>query len=89
MMTASSIAVERDVGGAVDAAEWLRRQGRASGAACSSRRPRWARRRPSRRLRPLLQLAKLGCDAFVENVDFTTHRGLDRSLVLSLAKSHW
>lgn len=45
--------------------------------------------RKNRRLRRLLQLAKLRCDAVIENVDFTAHRGLDRSLVVSLAESHW
>ena len=45
--------------------------------------------RKNRRLRRLLQLAKLRCDAVIENVDFSAHRGLDRSLVLSLAESHW
>ncbi len=45
--------------------------------------------RKNRRLRRLLQLAKLRCDAVIENIDFSAHRGLDRSLVLSLAESHW
>ena len=45
--------------------------------------------RKNRRLRRLLQLAKLRCDAVIENVDFRAHRGLDRSTVLSLAESHW
>ena len=45
--------------------------------------------RRNRRLRRLLQLAKLRCDAVIENVDFSANRGLDRSLVLSLAEPHW
>jgi DNA replication protein DnaC len=45
--------------------------------------------RKNRRLRRLLQLAKLRCDAVIENVEFSAHRGLDRSVVVSLAESHW
>ncbi|MGH8300258.1 MAG: IS21-like element helper ATPase IstB [Steroidobacteraceae bacterium] len=45
--------------------------------------------RKNRRLRRLLQLAKLRCDAVVENVDFKAQRNLDKSTVLSLAESHW
>ncbi len=45
--------------------------------------------RKNRRLRRLLQLARLRCDAVIENLDFKTHRGLDRSVVASLAESHW
>jgi len=45
--------------------------------------------RKNRRLRRLLQLAKLRCDAVIENLDFSAHRGLDRSLVLTLSESHW
>ncbi len=45
--------------------------------------------RRNRRLRRLLQLAKLRSDAVVENIDFAPARGLDRSLVVSLADSHW
>lgn len=45
--------------------------------------------RKNRRLRRLLQLAKLRCDAVIENVDFKAQRNLDKSSVLSLAESHW
>lgn len=45
--------------------------------------------RHNRRLRRLLQTAKLRSDAVIENIDFGAARGLDRSVVLSLSESHW
>jgi DNA replication protein DnaC len=45
--------------------------------------------RDDRRLTRLLQVAKLHMPAAVEDLDFRTPRGLDRSLVLSLASGQW
>ena len=45
--------------------------------------------RDNRRLRRLLQLAKLRLDASVEDIDFRSPRGLDKSVVLRLAGCEW
>lgn len=45
--------------------------------------------RDDRRLTRLLQVAKLNLPASVEDLDFRSPRGLDRSLVLSLASGQW
>jgi DNA replication protein DnaC len=45
--------------------------------------------RDDRRLTRLLQVAKLHMPASVEDLDFRTPRGIDRSLVLSLASGQW
>ena len=45
--------------------------------------------RDDRRLTRLLQVAKLHMPACVEDLDFRTPRGLDRSLVLRLASGQW
>lgn len=45
--------------------------------------------RDDRRLTRLLQVAKLHMPACVEDLDFRSPRGLDRSLVLSLASGQW
>lgn len=45
--------------------------------------------REDRRLARLLQLAKLHLSASVEDIDFRTPRGLDRSVVLRLASADW
>jgi DNA replication protein DnaC len=45
--------------------------------------------RDDRRLTRLLQVAKLQMPACVEDLDFRTPRGLDRSLVLRLASGQW
>lgn len=45
--------------------------------------------RDDRRLTRLLQLAKLRLPAAVEDIDFRTPRGLDRSLMLRLAAGDW
>jgi DNA replication protein DnaC len=45
--------------------------------------------RDDRRLTRLLQVAKLHMPASVEDLDFRTPRGLDRSLILSLASGQW
>ena len=45
--------------------------------------------RDDRRLTRLLQIAKLNLPASVEDLDFRSPRGLDRSLVLSLASGQW
>lgn len=45
--------------------------------------------REDRRLTRLLQLAKFRLSAAVEDLDFRTSRGLDRSLVLRLAACDW
>lgn len=45
--------------------------------------------RDDRRLTRLLQVAKLNLPASVEDLDFRSPRGLDRSLVLNLASSQW
>lgn len=45
--------------------------------------------RDNRRLRRLLQLAKLRLDASVEDLDFRAPRGLDKSLILRLAGCDW
>ena len=45
--------------------------------------------RDDRRLTRLLQIAKLRLPASVEDIDFKSPRGLDRSLVLRLASCQW
>ena len=45
--------------------------------------------RENRRLRRLLQLAKLRLDASLEDIDFRSPRGLDKSVVLRLAGCDW
>jgi len=45
--------------------------------------------RKNRRLRRLLQSAKLRSNAVIEDVDFAQRRGLDRSLVVTLAGAAW
>ena len=45
--------------------------------------------RADRRLTRLLQIAKLRLPAMVEDIDFKTPRGLDRSVVLHLAGCDW
>jgi len=45
--------------------------------------------RENRRLRRLLQLAKLRLDASIEDIDFRSPRGLDESVVLRLAGCDW
>jgi DNA replication protein DnaC len=45
--------------------------------------------RDNRRLRRLLQLAKLRLDASVEDIDFRSPRGLDKSVVLRLVGCDW
>lgn len=45
--------------------------------------------RDNRRLRRLLQLAKLRLDASVEDIDFRSPRGLDKSVMLRLAGCDW
>lgn len=45
--------------------------------------------REDRRLTRLLQLAKLHMPAAVEDIDFRSPRGLDRSVVLRLSTSEW
>jgi len=50
---------------------------------------REATARADRRLSRLLQIAKLRLPAMVEDIDFKTPRGLDRSVVLHLAGCDW
>src|ERR1051326_8778012 len=50
---------------------------------------REAEARDSRRLALRLKAAKLRQEATVENLDFRAPRGLDRSVVLSLAQASW
>jgi len=50
---------------------------------------REASERDNRRLRRLLQLAKLRLDASIEDIDFRSPRGLDKSVVLRLAGCDW
>jgi DNA replication protein DnaC len=45
--------------------------------------------RDNRRLIRLLKLSKLRNNAVIEDVDYTSSRGLERSQVLSLAQSSW
>ncbi len=45
--------------------------------------------REGRRLRRLLQLARLRLQASVEDIDFRTRRGLDKSVFLKLAACDW
>lgn len=45
--------------------------------------------RENRRLERLLRSAKLRHDAVVEDIDFRTPRGLERSQILSLAEGSW
>lgn len=50
---------------------------------------REATERENRRLKTRLALAKLRLKACVEEIDFTPHRDLDRSLILSLSNCGW
>lgn len=50
---------------------------------------REATARADRRLARLLQIAKLRLPAMVEDIDFKTPRGLDRSVILRLAGCDW
>src|ERR671939_908161 len=50
---------------------------------------REAEARDSRRLALRLKAAKLRQQATVEDIDFRTPRGLDRSVILSLAQAGW
>src|ERR671939_913790 len=50
---------------------------------------REAEARDSRRLASRLKAAKLRQEATVEDIDFRTPRGLDRSVILSLAQAGW
>src|SRR5438046_1544285 len=50
---------------------------------------REAEARDSRRLALRLKAAKLRQEASVEDVDFRTPRGLDRSVIMSLAQASW
>src|SRR3982074_2281314 len=50
---------------------------------------REAEARDSRRLALRLKAAKLRQEATVEDLDFRTPRGLDKSVVLSLAQAGW
>ena len=45
--------------------------------------------RDDRRLKRLLQVAKLRLDACVEDIDFRAERGLDRGVLLRLAAGQW
>ena len=45
--------------------------------------------RENRRLRRLLQIAKLRLDACLEDIDFRAPRGLDKSVILRLAGCDW
>jgi len=45
--------------------------------------------RDSRRLALRLKAAKLRQEASVEDIDFRTPRGLDRSVIMSLAQANW
>src|ERR671937_1523481 len=50
---------------------------------------REAEARDSRRLALRLKAAKLRQEATVEDIDFRTPRGLDRSVIMSLAQAGW
>jgi IstB-like ATP binding protein len=50
---------------------------------------REAEARDSRRLALRLKAAKLRQEASVEDIDFRTPRGLDRSVIMSLAQAGW
>jgi DNA replication protein DnaC len=50
---------------------------------------REAQDRENRRLARRLKAARLRSEAAIEDLDFRTPRGLDRSTALSLAESHW
>ena len=50
---------------------------------------REAEARDSRRLALRLKAAKLRQEACVEDIDFRTPRGLDRSVIMSLAQAGW
>src|SRR5436309_14452803 len=50
---------------------------------------REAEARDSRRLALRLKAAKLRQEASVEDIDFRTPRGLDRSVIMSLAQASW
>jgi DNA replication protein DnaC len=45
--------------------------------------------RDSRRLALRLKVAKLRQEAAVEDIDFRAPRGLDRSVIMSLAQANW
>ena len=45
--------------------------------------------RENRRMSRLLQNAKLRLQATIEDIDFKAPRGLDRSVILTLAQCHW
>lgn len=45
--------------------------------------------RENRRFQNRLRQAKLRQDAFVENIDYKNHRGLEKSVILSLASCEW
>lgn len=45
--------------------------------------------RENRRLQNRLRQAKLRQDAFIENIDYKNHRGLEKSVILSLASCEW
>src|SRR5712691_7805625 len=50
---------------------------------------REAEARDSRRLALRLKAAKLRQEASVEDIDFRTPRGLDRSVIMGLAQASW
>src|SRR5499427_6936284 len=50
---------------------------------------REAEARDSRRLALRLKAAKLRQEASVEDIDFRAPRGLDRSVIMSLAQANW
>jgi IstB-like ATP binding protein len=50
---------------------------------------REAEARDSRRLALRLKAAKLRQEAAVEDIDFRAPRGLDRSVIMSLAQANW
>lgn len=45
--------------------------------------------RENRRLQNRLRQAKLRQDAFIENIDYKNHRGVEKSVILSLASCEW
>lgn len=45
--------------------------------------------RENRKLQNRLRQAKLKQDAFIENIDYKNHRGLEKSVILSLASCEW
>ncbi len=50
---------------------------------------RWGQSKTSRRLALRLRAAKLRQEATVEDIDFRTPRGLDRSVIMNLAQAGW